>query len=145
MNQVSNRVHFQELITLPREHLEGKQVQIYGFLHQLEDESWLISSQALLQSCCAAASIEQSTSIPLKYFVPLNEKTAQTGMPVLLEGTLLSQENRGWMLHSPSIIQKTAAPSAAFDASLLFTLLGICVCLTLFIYFIRRILNRVSC
>lgn len=131
-----NRVQFQELTAENTVHLEGKRVQIYGFLHQLEDESWLISSQALLRSCCINQSLNNNTSIPLSGLTAFNADR-QTGAAVLIEGTLLSQDNR-WILDMPVIAQNTAT---AFDSSFLI-LIGVGIC---FIYFTKRIFKRISC
>lgn len=141
MESIPHRVHFQELMEPQAPSMwNGREIQVYGFVHQTQEGGLILSSQAALKSCCYSKSLEQKTSILLAGQIP----HPKPGQATLLQGTLLAQhahERTFWTLQNPSVVEQPALYSSAQWATVL---LGIGLFTTLFVYFFNFRLKRPS-
>lgn len=141
MELTVNRVQFQDLADPQATCFwNGRQVHVYGFLHQMPEGKWILSSRALLRSCCAMHSVQQKDSILLAK-EPMMQESVQTGELTLLEGTLLAQEGNVWTLQEPRVIHETLQLNLCSITALL--CMGTCALLLL--YFLSKpLLRRLS-
>lgn len=141
MEPTPHLVHFQELMEPQATSTwDGRQIQVYGFIHHTQEGALLLSSQATLKSCCYSKSLEQKTSIQLIGQL----SPPKQGQATLLQGTLLAQnakEGTFWTLQDASVIEQPALYSPMEWARVL---LGISLLTTLLIYFFNFTLKRPS-
>lgn len=141
MESIPHRVHFQELMEPQAPSTwNGREIQVYGFVHQTQEGGLILSSQATLKSCCYSKSLEQKTSILLAGQIPHPKQ----GQATLLQGTLLayhSNEGIFWALQNPSVVEQPVLYSPTEWATVL---LGIGVLTTLLVYFFNFRLKRHS-